>query len=278
MNLETILKHFSPKGLSISDSSRATASDALNITDIMAALGMTQSGAEFGLRLFLAKNGVSKQDKTIAVGMLTQYAKKHAPKHIGKVAGRRLAECLRIMSKMAFEDYARSAAATSTCPCCSGTGFREEKEQVVNELALKRENTYPWERLDNPESIPYAKESTMISRGSYVEVHRRTCPTCKGKKVKSNRCRCNGTGRVMTRGSVIVMGIPIPVEKECPRCHGVGFSRLPASVAHRAVKALLPDLPERTWNNSWKPFYEKLITKCFIEESAAESEFKKVTQ
>lgn len=276
MNLETILKHFSPKGLSISDSSPATASDALNITDIMAALGMTQSGAEFGLRLFLAKAGISQQDKTIAVGMLTQYAKQHAPKHIGKVAGRRMAECLRIMAKMAFEDYARSAAATSPCPCCSGTGFREETEQVVNELAAKRENTYPWERLDNPESIPYAKENTMCSRTSYVETHRRTCPTCKGKKVISNRCRCNGTGNVTDRKKSILMGLP--VEKECLRCHGVGYSRLPASVAHRAVKVLLPDLPERTWNNSWKPFYEKLITKCFIEESAAESEFKKVTQ
>lgn len=277
MNLETILKHFSPKGLSISDSSRATASDALNITDIMAALGMTQSGAEFGLRLFLAKAGISQQDKTIAIGMLTQYAKQHAPKHIGKVAGRRMAECLRIMSKMAFEDYARSAAATSVCPCCSGTGFREEKEQVVNELALKRETTdYPWQRLDNPVSIPMVEESKIPNRGSYVEVHRRICPTCKGKKVISNRCRCNGTGNVTDREKSILMGLP--VEKECPRCHGVGYSRLPAAVAHRAVKALLPDLPERTWNNSWKPFYEKLITKCFIEESAAESEFKKVTK
>lgn len=139
MNLETILKHFSPKGLSISDSSRATASDALNITDIMAALGMTQSGAEFGLRLFLAKAGISQQDKTIAVGMLTQYAKQHAPKHIGKVAGRRMAECLRIMAKMAFEDYARSAAATSDCPCCSGTGFLKEKRVFRNQMAIDRQ-------------------------------------------------------------------------------------------------------------------------------------------
>jgi len=276
MNLETILKHFSPKGLSISDSSRATASDALNITDIMAALGMTQSGAEFGLRLFLAKAGISDQDRAIAIGMLTQYAKQHAPKHIGKVAGRRMAECLRIMATMAFEDYARSAAATSVCPCCSGTGFREEKEEVVNELALKRENTYPWERLDNPESIPYAKESSTCTRSRYVETHRRICTTCKGKRIISNRCRCNGTGKVSDREKSILMALP--VEKECSRCHGVGYSRLPASVAHRAVKAMLPDLPERTWNNSWKPFYEKLITKCFIEESAAESEFKKVTQ
>ncbi|WP_354567773.1 antitermination protein [Rahnella sp. 2050] len=56
---------------------------------------------------------MSQQDRTIAVGILTQYAKQQAPKHIGKVAGRRMAECLRIMAKMAFEDYARSAAATS---------------------------------------------------------------------------------------------------------------------------------------------------------------------
>lgn len=272
MNLETILKHFSPKGLSISDSSRATASDALNITDIMAALGMTQSGAEFGLRLFLAKAGISQQDKTIAVGMLTQYAKQHAPKHIGKVAGRRMAECLRIMAKMAFEDYARSAAATSDCPCCSGTGFLKEKRTFRNQLAIDRR-----EYLDAlPGNLGLLYRDEMKSKTEGEEIVDVICQPCKGKGFISSRCRCNGTGKVVDREKSILMGLP--VEKECPRCHGVGYSRLPASVAHRAVKALLPDLPERTWNNSWKPFYEKLITKCFIEESAAESEFKKVTQ
>ncbi|WP_439292326.1 MULTISPECIES: antitermination protein Q [Rahnella] len=272
MNLETILKHFSPKGLSISDSSRATASDALNITDIMAALGMTQSGAEFGLRLFLAKAGISQQDKTIAVGMLTQYAKQHAPKHIGKVAGRRMAECLRIMAKMAFEDYARSAAAKSDCPCCSGTGFLKEKRTFRNQLAIDRR-----EYLDAlPGNLGLLYRDEMKSKTEGEDIVDVICQPCKGKGVISSRCRCNGTGKVVDREKSILMGLP--VEKECPRCHGVGYSRLPASIAHRAVKALLPELPERTWNNSWKPFYEKLITKCFIEESAAESEFKKVTQ
>lgn len=45
MNLDGVLKFFAPKGMHISDSVRATASDQLTVTDIMAALGMTQAEA-----------------------------------------------------------------------------------------------------------------------------------------------------------------------------------------------------------------------------------------
>ncbi|MFS7181409.1 antitermination protein, partial [Serratia proteamaculans] len=63
MNLESALKHFSPKSLNISDSSRATASEALTGTDIMAALGMVEAKAVFGMALCLGKYGVSEEDK-----------------------------------------------------------------------------------------------------------------------------------------------------------------------------------------------------------------------
>jgi len=271
MNLETILKHFSPKGLSINDSSRATASDALNITDIMAALGMTQSDAEFGLRLFLAKAGISQQDRTIAVGMLTQYAKQHAPKHIGKVAGRRMAECPHIMAKMAFEDYARSAAATYDCPCCSGTGFLREKRTFRNHLAIDRR-----EYLDAlPGNLGLLYRNEMKSKTEGEEIVDVICKPCKGKGTISNRCRCNGTGRVRDLEKSNLLGVP--VDKTCDRCAGRGFKRTPGTTAYKAITALLPDLHERTWNRNWRPLYESLVTKCEQEESHADSVFQKIT-
>ncbi|MGK6715687.1 antitermination protein [Serratia marcescens] len=63
MNIETALKHFSPKSLHISDTSRATASEDLTGTDIMAALGMVEAKATFGMALCLGKYGVSKEDR-----------------------------------------------------------------------------------------------------------------------------------------------------------------------------------------------------------------------
>lgn len=55
MNLDNVLKFFAPKGMHISDTSRATASEQLTVTDVMAALGMTQADAGIGLAMFLIK-------------------------------------------------------------------------------------------------------------------------------------------------------------------------------------------------------------------------------
>ncbi|MEL3162905.1 antitermination protein, partial [Escherichia coli] len=58
MRLESVAKFHSPKSPMMSDSPRATASDSLSGTDVMAAMGMVQSKAPLGFALFLAKVGV----------------------------------------------------------------------------------------------------------------------------------------------------------------------------------------------------------------------------
>ncbi|MCZ8945425.1 antitermination protein, partial [Escherichia albertii] len=49
MRLESVAKFHSPKSPMMSDSPRATASDSLSGTDVMAAMGMAQSQAGFGM-------------------------------------------------------------------------------------------------------------------------------------------------------------------------------------------------------------------------------------
>lgn len=68
------------------------------------------------------------------------------------------------------------------------------------------------------------------------------------------------------------------VHKDCPRCAGRGFKRVPSSIAYSAIKHLVPDLNERTWRRNWKSFYEKLTSKCFIEESVEEQAFSKIVR
>ncbi|MGQ5801010.1 antitermination protein Q, partial [Serratia sp. IR-2025] len=65
MRLESIPKYFAPKSPTFSDSPRATASDSLTGTDVMAAFGMCQAQAEFGLDLFLAKQGISSPERAL---------------------------------------------------------------------------------------------------------------------------------------------------------------------------------------------------------------------
>nr|WP_228860419.1 antitermination protein [Xenorhabdus sp. PB61.4] len=69
-----------------------------------------------------------------------------------------------------------------------------------------------------------------------------------------------------------------PVHKICPRCSGRGYSKVPSSVAYTAIKVYLPELNERTWRRNWKPFYQKLVEKCYSEQQRAEVAFNEVTK
>ncbi|TDB44013.1 antitermination protein [Photorhabdus luminescens] len=254
MELESALKHFSPKGLAISDSSKCTSTNRITGTDIMAALGMAESKATFGMAAFLGKHGVSNEDTIRTVEQLTLYARRQVPKLITKASGRQLGKCLVILAKMAFEEYSRSAATTSTCTHCNGRGLISVQRDVIK----------------------YAGYKDVIEQRIETEWVDELCSPCNGKGVISSRCRCNGTGKVVDREATKATGAP--VIKICERCTGRGYSRVPSSVAYTAIKALLPDLNERTWRRNWKPFYEKLVAKCDIEENRAASEFSKITQ
>ncbi|MCY0801374.1 antitermination protein [Providencia alcalifaciens] len=94
------------------------------------------------------------------------------------------------------------------------------------------------------------------------------CIPCNGKGQITHRCRCKGRGKLLD--DIQTKLRDIPVFKDCPRCAGKGVNRVPSSVAFNAIRHLVPDLNERTWRRNWKPFYEKLTSKCFIEESAVE--------
>lgn len=99
------------------------------------------------------------------------------------------------------------------------------------------------------------------------------CIPCNGKGQIAHSCRCKGRGKVLDEAQTKLQGVP--VFKDCPRCAGKGFNRVPSSVAYNAIKHLVPDLTQSSWSRNWKPFYEKLAGKCFIEESEAEQAFSK---
>ncbi|MBQ4737995.1 hypothetical protein FD842_08860 [Escherichia coli] len=171
MRLESVAKFHSPKSPMMSDSPRATASDSLSGTDVMAAMGMAQSQAGFGMAAFCGKHELSQNDKQKAINYLMQFAHKVSGKYRGvaKLEGNTKAKVLQVLATFAYADYCRSAATPGArCRDCHGTG-----------RAVDIAKTEQW-------------------------------------------------GRV--------------VEKECGRCKGVGYSRMPASAAYRAVTMLIPNL------------------------------------
>ena len=258
MKLESALKQFYPKSPMITDTSNCTDPNRMKGMDTAGALGMTEHRAKFGMSAFFAKNDVSEKDKFSTVEQLTQYALKVTPKLVAKSAGNKLGYCLVILAKMAFEDYARSAGSVCECPSCKGRKLIYNYKDVIK---------YPGITKSNGEVItePVIKNELVGDK----------CQTCGGKGAITYRCRCNGRGQVLDEVQTELQGVP--VFKECPRCAGRGYKRMPSSVAYQAISKLLPELNERTWRRNWKPFYEKLISKCFSEESNAEVVFNQVT-
>lgn len=259
MKLESALKQFHPKSPTFSDSAHSTSPDRLKGMDTAAALGMTEQKARFGMNAFFAKNDVSIDDKYKTVEALTQYALKTVPHLIKKAGGNRLAQCMTILAKMSFEDYARSAGSVCQCQGCGGKGLIYHRKDVMKHPGIT-----------NMEGIEIVEP---IIRNELVD---ELCVTCNGKGELTHRCRCRGLGKVLDEEQSELQGAP--VFRDCPKCSGRGYKRVPSSVAYQVIKHLVPDLNERTWRRNWKPFYESLTAKCYIEENQADWLFKQITR
>ena len=88
MKLEDLPKYYSPKSPGLTDASASTSKDALSITDVMAAQGMTQNRAGMGFSAFLGKMGISMNDRERATELLTEYALSRCDGGVKKTPGR----------------------------------------------------------------------------------------------------------------------------------------------------------------------------------------------
>jgi hypothetical protein len=269
MKLESISKYFFAKSTMISDSPRATASDTLTGTDIMAALGLADLKSGFGLDLFLAKQGISKPDK--AVESLCQFAEKqlHQYRAVAQLEDDIKHHVLQILATFAYQDYSRSAASVRTCDCCGGEGFTQAE-------VFTMKSAFGVARPEEFAGVVRVSDQLACNVATQRrEVVRVLCKPCDGKGIISNACRCHGKGVVLDKEQTELQGVP--VQKECPKCSGRGYARLPAENVRRAICGEVMELTEPTWRRNFKPLYEAMITRCHIEESEAEMMLSKVT-
>ncbi|MEI7410075.1 antitermination protein [Pectobacterium aroidearum] len=271
MNLESIPKYFSPKSPKLSDDSPATASESLSITDVMAAIGMCHQSGGIGLDLFLAKIGVSSPDKAIEglIGIARSLAGRCKP--ISELDDDTKSELLQVLATFAYQDYARSAASVKPCPDCTD-GFIDAEVFTTK-----------WSKPAGLEIPQWAKDMRAIKPDEWYqhrqikEVNRVLCPTCRGKTVISNSCRCNGRGRVLDEEATKASG-GLPIHKDCPKCKGSGYRKMPSENIRRAVCLQVMDIPETSWRRHYKPFYESIVGECFKEESRASAALHKITR
>lgn len=276
MRLESIPKYFAPKSPTFSDSPRATASDSLTGTDLMAAVGMCQAQAALGLSAFLGKMGVSDADKVKAVLLL---AEKGMAESIRVAPLRKLQDDIRakvilVMSVFAFLDYSRSAASEVSCDYCSGTGFIEA-EVFTNKV----HTPFPAKEIVKASvkwGVKGFKPSEYEVRREFREVVRVKCKNCDGKGRVSTACRdCSGRGTAVDKKETEKQGVP--VRGTCKRCSGRGYERIPASRAFEGIQQVTADISPATWDKTVKPFYDGLIRTLESEESHAELALQRVT-
>ncbi|MFZ3618822.1 antitermination protein [Leclercia barmai] len=260
MNLENTVKYHFAKSTMISDSPRATASDSLTGTDIMAAMGMTQERAALGYSAFLGKMGISQNDRERAITLLAEYALAKCD----KVAALRKLDAtvkplvMRQLAAFAFEDYSRSAASVKQCDCCAGAGFI---------LADVFTNKYR-----KPEG-----KMTVAGMVKVQETVKVLCKKCNGAGEVSAACSdCRGRGKAVNQDLTEKQGVPVLAD--CKRCGGRGYERIPSTEAYAAVCRITNAISLDTWKKSVKPFYDLLITKFDIEEAWAEAQLKQITR
>ncbi|QMI05838.1 antitermination protein [Citrobacter sp. RHB25-C09] len=252
MNLESLPKFYSPKSPKLNDETPGTSSEALTITDVMAAQGMVQSMAPLGFNLFLAKMGI--QDPAPALEGLFNYALAMKNPVLQKLSEKSRLEILPVLVKFAYEDYSRSAASKSVCPHCNGEGVLRSMCDVVKHPGVK--GVEPMIRNEEVEEV---------------------CQHCKGKGTISTACRgCKGKGTVLDEKRTKLHGVP--VMKVCGRCNGNRYSRLPTTIAREQVQRVIPDLTNYNWYSGYGEVINKLVTKCWQEEAFAELQLRKVTR
>lgn len=254
MNLENVVKFHFAKSTQINDIPRATASETLTGTDVMAAMGMTQSRASLGYSAFLGKMEISSNDREKAIELLTAYALKHCDKvtALRKLENDIKPKVMQVLATFAFADYSRSAASTRTCDCCGGKKFIDAEVMTMKSIGQ-----------------PYLSE-----RKETVKV---LCNKCKGKGVLTNACQCNGKGVVIDKEKTILQG-GVPAYKTCRRCNGRGYARLLPDSVRKYICATVIDVPETTWRRSYKDFFESLVGECIKQEEYANQMLSKVTQ
>lgn len=260
MNLENTVKYHFAKSTMISDSPRATASDSLTGTDIMAAMGMTQERAALGYSAFLGKMGISNNDRERAIALLAEYALTKCD----KVAALRKLEAgvkplvMRQLAAFAFEDYSRSAASVKQCDCCAGAGFIQA-DVFTN-------------KFRKPEG-----KMTVAGMVKVKESARVLCKKCNGTGLVSAACNdCRGRGKAVSKELTAQQGVPVLAD--CKRCGGRGYERIPSTEAYAGVCIITDAISLDTWKKSVKPFYDLLITKFDIEEAWAEAQLKQITR
>ncbi|EON4711819.1 antitermination protein, partial [Escherichia coli] len=157
------------------------------------------------------------------------------------------------------------------CPCCHGKKFIES-EVFTNKIQYPDGKPPVWAKCTKGVYPSYWEEWKKVR-----EVVKVACPECGGKGEVSTACKdCRGRGVAIHREESEKQGVP--VFRNCQRCGGRGYERLPSTEAFNAICNVTDAISLDTWKKTVKRFYDTLVVQFDIEEAWAEQQLKKVTR
>ncbi len=249
MNLEALPKFYAPKSPKLSDDAPATSNDALSVTDVMAAQGMTQNRASFGFSAFLGSWGSAslKKKRLSRFFLIMPLLAATESRPLRKLSAEIKPKVIRILAVYAFEDYSRSASTIRTCDCCNGEGFIDA--EVFSMKTHTPGKNKEFVKMSLHMGVKDIKPSAYEVRRQVREINRVLCHQCKGKKVVSSSCNdCHGRGKAVNRELTAKQGVP--VFTDCKRCGGNGYARMPSTEALEAIRLVTDAISLDTWKKS----------------------------
>lgn len=141
-------------------------------TDVMFALGITQSREAQGLSLLYAKYNKDAKERDAAIERLALFAISQAPKLVGKASGRNMARCMVLLAKLAVDDFCRTADVERARCRCGGTG---KVYDLARTRAAGKTIEKTCERCHGTGLKPMTSASAFkVVRGLLPDLHERT--------------------------------------------------------------------------------------------------------
>lgn len=129
MKLESVVKYHSPCAVTPFITHSSLSPNAMNGSDIMAALGMTLKRAPLGYCAFFAKMNLSRHDRQRAIRLLKATGLRESSRYpsLVSLSEKKREAVIEIIAHYAFLDYARGPDTESPCHGCKSTGVRNGK-------------------------------------------------------------------------------------------------------------------------------------------------------
>lgn len=141
-------------------------------TDVMFALGITQSREAQGLSLLYAKYNKDAKERDAAIERLALFAISQAPKLVGKASGRNMARCMVLLAKLAVDDFCRTADVERARCRCGGSG---KVYDIARTRAAGKTVEKTCERCHGTGLKPMTSSSAFkVVRGLLPDLHERT--------------------------------------------------------------------------------------------------------